>query len=189
MDALRWDYLDRTRVMARLGREGIRGRLQEPFGFTPRTAYFRGRDVEDGGHTHMFEWRPDTSPFGAARHLTEAAAIDAGLEAHIRSVVTEYGRSRVTAFASRYLTTASIPLQALPYFDVAEVRADWEAPHEPDSLFAHLSAAGIRPVVHAWPDTNGRSDRSVVAAAINDIDASRRFAFVHLSGLDAAGHA
>ena len=188
IDAMRWDYLARTTFLRACASEGVSGRLEEPFGFTPRAAYFRGLDVEPGGFTHMFEWNPSDSPFGAAVHLADLAARRPDLEPTLRAHVDAAARQRVPAFAAHYVSSAAIPFTALPYFSVAEREAPW-SPHAPaDSLFAQLAGASRSAGVYAWPETNGLSDRAIVARALAGIDASQRFAFVHLSALDAAGH-
>jgi hypothetical protein len=51
-----------------------------------------------------------------------------------------------------------------------------------------LSGHGLPTYVRAWPDTNGLSDAAIVAAALRDLRPDHRFAFLHLSVLDGAGH-
>ena len=98
IDAMRWHYLARTTFLRACASEGVSGRLEEPFGFTPRAAYFKGLDVEPSGFTHMFEWNPSDSPFGAAAHLADLAATRPDLEPTLRARVDAAARQRVPAF-------------------------------------------------------------------------------------------
>lgn len=188
IDAMRWDYVSRTRFLRSCAAEGISGRIEEPFGFTPRAAYFRGVDIEADGFTHMFEWDPAGSPFSVAAHLAELARQRPECEPTLRAQVVATARDRLSAFAGAYVSTGAIPFAALPFFGVAEREAPWSSQAPADSLFSKLRDANRSFGAYAWPDTNGQSDRATVAQALAGINPATRFAFVHLSALDATGH-
>jgi hypothetical protein len=96
VDALRWDYPERMQYLTSLSDHSTTGRLVEPFGFTPRSAYFEGVDVLPGGFTHMFEWNPESSPFGASRFLPEPQ--DSKNSASLREALRHRARSKTSGF-------------------------------------------------------------------------------------------
>lgn len=186
VDALRWDYPERMRYLKSLSERSTTGRLVEPFGFTPRSAYFEGVDVPPGGFTHMFEWNPQRSPFGASRFLPELR--DSQSSVAFRDAIRQQARSKTAGFVADYLDPVQIPLEYLRYFDVAERTCPWGTEAEEASLFALLRSRGQRSYVCAWPETNGLTDAAIVARTLHQLDRDVAFAFVHLSGLDGAGH-
>src|SRR5581483_10465220 len=99
VDAMRWDYVERTTFLRRLARRSAVGRFQEPFGFTPRAAYFRGMDTEPDGFTFMFEWNPSKSPFGAARFTDRACAAAPRRDPRVREGLAARARDLSSPFA------------------------------------------------------------------------------------------
>lgn len=189
VDAMRWDYVERTTFLRRLARRSAVGRFQEPFGFTPRAAYFRGMDTEPDGFTFMFEWNPSKSPFGAARFTDGACAAAPRREPRVREGLAARARDLSSPFARAYISPLAIPLNMLSRFNATETQSPWAEDAPRDNLFRQLTAAGLPWHTSAWPDTNGLADAAIVERAVNAIGPEHRFAFVHLSALDGAGHA
>ena len=191
VDALRFDYVERTRYLRELSKGALTGRLREPFGFVPRAAYFGGLRPDEYGFTNMYRFDPDRSPFGIASSLprprTEAAERLSG----VREKVEAHARERVAPFARQYLSTLRVPLELAPLFDAVETRAPWEAAAGYRSLFHLLDERGLRWYECSWPGTNlleDGSDRGIVERTLADIAPDHRFTYVHLQELDGVGH-
>ena len=189
LDAFRPDYLQHAPFLRDLA-AGAPARLREPFGFLPRAAYFGGLTPEQYGFANMYVRDPARSPFGTARGIDAAlGAYDRALG--IRAFIDEAARSRVSAFAQSYVSSACIPLHLLPEFDLAEQTAPWAPQPGYRSLFCELAAVGQSWFECSWPGTNrlaDPSDRGIVAAALDRATGRERFGYVHLQALDGCGH-
>lgn len=191
LDAFRPDYLRHAPYLRGLG--GGRAELREPFGFLPRAAYFGGLTPAEAGFTNMYAYDPSRSPFGLARAFSASTAGAPALERlGVRDVIDQSARNRVAPFARTYASSASIPLQLLPSFDIVEQHAPWDRNVGYRSIFHELDERGLSWFECSWPGTNAladRSDRGIVRAAIERATPGMRFGFVHLQELDACGHA
>lgn len=192
VDALRPDYVERTRYLRQLAAGGATGLLREGFGFVPRAAYFGGLDAERYGFTNMYCHDPTASPFSLARALSGVSAgarIERALG--LRQLIESAARERLPAFARAYASSIDIPLRFLGAFDVVEKYAPWDRSISYRSLFHLLEDHGHPWYECAWPRTTGfpdPSDDGIVRQALSDLHPEHRFAFVHLQELDAVGH-
>ena len=193
VDALRPDYVSRTRFLKRLAASSATGVLRECFGFVPRAAYFGGLSAGRFGFTNMFCFDPAESPFTMARALPACpagAAIEA--QAGIRQVLEQSARERLGPFAKAYASSAEIPLRYLPFFDLVEKRAPWDKQVGYRSLFAILDEKRIPWYQCSWPESNklpDHTDEGIVRQTLKDLEPNHRFAYVHMQELDGIGHA
>ena len=192
IDACRRDYLDRTSFLRRLAEDSRYGALREDFGFVPRAAYFGGLTPGQFGFTNMFCFDPAASPFGVARGLPSSRLGRVAEEVlKLRSWLEDQARRRTTPYAASYLTSAEIPIELLPAFDLVEKHAPWDRTVGYRSVFHELEDRGVPFFAHAWPGTNAHADHSdagIVAQTLASVQPPCRFAFVHLQELDGIGH-
>lgn len=192
VDALRHDYVGRTRFLRRIAAESVTGQIEEPFGFCPRGAWFGGLTMAAQGYTNLFRHDPVSSPFAFVRELAAGDADDAALGPALRAEIVQRARGRVPAFAAAYLDPLEIPLPWLASFDVSER----ESPASPRagyrSLFHHLDETRQPWLDVSWPYpgwVGGLSSGRVAGQALDRLESRHRFAFVHLPDLDMVGHA
>lgn len=163
--------------------------MEEPFGFLPRAAYFGGCTPNQVGHSNMFVRAPWRSPFPPVPGRARLLAATQGQA--LRARVLAEAAARVPDFAARYVDGFAIPDDALASYALAEVQPPWGPCCGYRSLFHILDDAGLRWVQCAWPYTRAVSggDNSILATCLDQLTDETRFAFVHLSDLDAVGHA
>ena len=192
VDALRHDYVSRTRFLARVAGEAVTGQIEEPFGFCPRGAYFGGLTMAAQGYTNLFRYDPEASPFGWTRELATGGPADGPLAAALRGDIVARAKGRVPPFAAAYLDPLQIPLAWLGYFDVCEQLGPASHAVGYRSLFHDLEASGQRWLDVSWPYpgwSGGLSSGRVAGQVLDRLTAEHRFAFVHLPDLDMVGHA
>lgn len=192
LDAFRPDYLQHTPFIRSLAQESATGFMRECFGFLPRAAYFGGLDAGQSGFTNMYCFDPENSVFSSTRALS-AHYWDATPErqSELRQFVDQRARERLPAFAKHYVSSAQIPLGFLPFFDLVEKRAPWDARVGYKSLFALLDKKNIAWHQCAWPETNylaEHTDQAIVRHTLAELQPEHRFAYVHLQELDGTGH-
>mgnify|MGYP005842214273 CR=1 FL=1 len=188
LDAFRPDYLDRSRFLKKLSRRTALGELEEPFGFIPRPAYFGGLTPSQYGATNMFLRDPESSPFAMAKFLPEKEIIN---EKEARIAILKQAKRYFTDFEAAYASTLDIPLEKLAEFSLAEKAPPWSEAAGYRSLFHILDEAKTPWYQCSWPYTQlmaNHSDGSIMGKALEALDGSHGFAFVHLSGLDTTGH-
>lgn len=192
VDALRCDYVARTRYLRHLASRSATGALREAFGFVPRAAYFGGLNAAQFGFTNMYCFDPERSPFQVARALPShraGASVERALG--LRPFIEQVARERLPAFAKQYVSTLEMPLEFLPCFDPVEKRAPWDPQVGYRSLFAQLNTAGTPWFQCSWPDTTrlpDPSDAGIVRETLSQLRPDHRFAYVHLQELDGIGH-
>ncbi len=180
VDALNPVYLVHMPSLAKLAREGTSGRMREPLGFTPREAYFGGLSPNEVGYTHMF--RPHASgafnPFSLAK----------GIPQHMRPKLDAIQCHVQPSFGSHYSSSLKIPWELLPYFEISERYSPWDPRKGYRSIFDELAEQSRSWSYIGWPyhrEPDESLCRRAKSALCNDTD----FVFLHLSELDAAGHA
>jgi hypothetical protein len=175
-----------------LAQQSATGCLRECFGFLPRAAYFGGLDAEGFGFTNMYCFDPENSIFSAARAVAGPSPMPGSeIQNQLRLFVEGKARNRVPAFAKSYASSAQIPLAYLPYFDLVEKRAPWDARVGYESLFAMLDRQGLAWRQCAWPETNrlaDHTDEGIVRHVLQALRPEQRFLYVHLQELDGVGH-
>ncbi|HUU35530.1 MAG TPA: alkaline phosphatase family protein, partial [Vicinamibacterales bacterium] len=193
VDALRHDYVGRTRFLADVAARSVTGQLEEPFGFCPRGAYFGGLTMAEQGYTNLFRFDPARSPFGWTRELAgSAGAGDASLRAALRPGIVARAKAVVPPFAAMYLDPLDIPLPWLSYFDVCERVGPASASVGYRSLFHDLDGRGDPWLDVSWPYlgwTGPLTSGRVAGMALEALRPAHRFAFIHLPELDMIGHA
>lgn len=192
VDALRHDYVGRTRFLRRIAAESVTGQIEEPFGFCPRGAWFGGLTMAAQGYTNLFRYDPANSPFAFTRELASGEADDAALGSALRAGIVQRAKGRVPAFAAAYLDPLEIPLSWLGAFDVCERESPSSARAGYRSLFHELDESGHDWLDVSWPYpgwVGGLSSGRVAGQALDQLEARHRFAFVHLPDLDMIGHA
>lgn len=188
LDAFRPDYLWRTDFLRRLARRAAVGEMEEPFGFVPRAAYFGGLTPNDTGVSNLFVRAPWRSPFPALPGLARLQrAVDPET---LRARTVAVAASRLPDFAARYVEGFAVPHAELATLALAETEPPWGPRCGYRSLFHVLDDAGRRWIQVSWPYTRGiaAADAGIVGACLDQLTAETRFAFVHLSALDAVGH-
>ncbi len=192
LDAFRPDYVRHTPYLRQLSRHSATGFVRECFGFLPRAAYFGGLDAARFGFTNMYCFDPENSVFSAARALAgHHPGTSPEFQAELRQFADQKAKERLPSFAKSYASSVQIPLAYLPFFDLVEKRAPWDARVGYPSLFALLDQKGIPWYQCAWPETNRlaqHGDAAIVRQVLKDLRAEHRFAFVHLQELDGTGH-
>lgn len=190
VDALRHDYVGRTRFLADLARRSLTGRLEEPFGFCPRGAYFGGLDVEEQGFSNLFHFDPENSVFRWTRQIA-GTGNDAWVRRTLHDEIVRRARRQLPEFSAAYVDPVRIPLEWLNFFDVSEREAPWSPRVGYRSLF-HILDQTKRPWMEvSWPfgGLDGVvNDHSVTKAALDRMNGEHAFVFLHLPDLDAAGH-
>ncbi len=192
VDALRHDYVGRTRFLAATAARSLTGQLEEPFGFCPRGAYFGGLTMAEQGYTNLFRFDPARSPFAWTRELAGGDDGDAALRAALRPGIVSRAKAVVPPFAAMYLDPLDIPLPWLGYFDVCEREGPASATVGYRSLFHQLDARGEPWLDLSWPYlgwTGPLTSGRVAGMALDTLRPAHRFAFVHLPELDMVGHA
>ena len=190
LDGFRHDYLERTRFLKRIARSGLTGRLEEPFGFCPRAAYFGGLSVSEQGFSNMFWLDPQNSAFRCAAYLARAGD-EEWLRSALRPEIVRRAQARLPAFSAHYADPLQIPLRWLGLFDLAEKEAPWSPQAGYRSLFHVLDAEQAPWLEISWPFAGlppPADDRAVTAAALGRMSSEHAFTFIHLPDLDAAGH-
>ncbi|MBI2313363.1 MAG: alkaline phosphatase family protein [Betaproteobacteria bacterium] len=191
LDAFRPDYLAHTRFLRQLAASGAVGHLVETFGFCPRAAYFGGLSPKASGFTNMYWYDPDRSPFRPALFLSGRYP-DPVRERAMREEITRYARTRVPPYAAHYVNTASIPIERLRYFDVAEKHAPYAAAAGYESVFSLLDRKKMPWYALFWPLTNAlprADDEEILGTAMAALERGHRLAFIHFQALDGIGHA
>ena len=188
LDAFRPDYLWRTEFLRDLARRSAIGSMEEPFGFVPRAAYFGGLSPNQAGYANMFArdgWR---SPFPSIPALDRVARF--GDRHALRNRSLEDAAARVPDFAARYVDGFNLGLGVLPSLAFTETQPPWGPRCPYRSLFHILDDHGRRWIQCAWPYTRvvADADAGIVGACLDQLTEDTRFAFVHLSALDAVGH-
>jgi len=190
LDAFRHDYLERTRFLRGQVARSLVGRLEEPFGFCPRGAYFGGLTPAAQGFTNLMHFDPVRSVFRWTRELAGTGVDDLVRERALGEIVRR-AREQLPAFAAAYVDPLEIPLSWLPYFDVSERRAPWDPLVGHRTLF-HLLDEWKRPWLQvSWPfeGVSPRPDNASVAGeALRQLRPDHAFAYIHLPDLDALGH-
>ncbi len=201
VDALRWDYVSPvdTPFLQSLAESpnAFRGRTRETFGFQTRPAFFAGLYPETSQICTMFVHSPDTSPFRLLQYYPGQfiKMLPKGkerIESFVRRAIESRVRRRSQHSAVRYYaTSASIPLELLPAFDFGEQELPWIDDYEGAvSLFTVLKEHNFEWFYIGWPlITDCQSDGKMVQQCLHDVTAQHRFCYVHLSQLDALGHA
>lgn len=192
LDAFRPDYVRHTPFIRSLARQSATGFMRECFGFLPRAAYFGGLNADECGFTNMYCFDPENSVFSSTRALA-AHFPGSGSErsAELRRFVEERAKQRLPAFAKSYASSAQIPLEFLPFFDLVEKRAPWDRHVGYESLFSVLQKAGVAWHQCAWPETNrlaDHSDEAIVRHTLATLQPEHHFIFIHLQELDGIGH-
>ncbi|HQU08580.1 MAG TPA: alkaline phosphatase family protein [Opitutales bacterium] len=189
LDAFRPDYLSRTHFLKNLAQTSAAGRLQEPFGFVPRAAYFGGLTPAHSGQTHMFGYSPNGSPFAMASELNQPVLAAIGLEHEGAAKIAQSAKLQLPNFAQTYTSALEIPWKMLAHFAPTELHAPWDQAVGYQSLFHILDAAHKSWLWLGWPQTQAFSDSQVVERAIQSFEnAVPDFSFIHLSALDHLGH-
>ncbi len=190
LDAFRHDYLGRTRFLADLARRSLVGRLEEPFGFCPRAAYFGGLTPARQGFTNLMHYDPAGSVFRWTREIAGTGRDDV-LLGDLRAVIVEEARKRLPEFAAACVDPLAIPLDRLSCFDVSERHAPWDREVGYRSLF-HLLDDERRPWMEvSWPFRGlgpGADSATVAGEALRRMARGQDFAYLHLPSLDALGH-
>ncbi len=193
VDALRPDYLDHAPFLRGLAAQSATGVFREGFGFVPRQAYFGGLSTAEYGFTNMYCYDPAESPFSVAWAIGGNRAVGVKEEpAGARLFVERKAKEKMSPFTQTYFSSYQIPLAYLPYFDLVEKHAPWDAKVGYRSLFAILDENDIGWCQQMWPDTNklaDRTDAGIARAALAQIQPHHRLACVHLQELDGTGHA
>lgn len=190
LDGFRHDYLMRTRFLKRTAQSGLTGRLEEPFGFCPRAAYFGGLSVSKQGFSNMFWLDPQRSAFSCAAYLARAGD-EEWLRSALRPEIVRRAQARLPAFSAHYADPLQIPLRWLGLFDLAEKEAPWSPQAGYRSLFHVLDAKQTPWLEISWPFAGlpaPADDRAAIAAALGRMSSEHAFTFIHLPNLDAAGH-
>jgi hypothetical protein len=190
VDALRHDYVSRTRFLRELADRSLVGQLEEPFGFCPRGAYFGGRSMAGQGFTHLFHFDPDRSVFGWTRHLA-GTGHDVQVRDHLRDEIVSRARTALPPFGAAIVDPLDIPLAWLRYFQPSEVEPPWSAAVGYRSLFHLLDEAGRPWLECSWPWAGWRgplTSARVAGHAMRAMSSHQAFAYVHLPDLDAIGH-
>lgn len=187
VDALRHDYVERTRFLQRLAGRSLAGALEEPFGFMPRGAYFGGLTMAEQGFTHLFRCDPHASVFRLARVLSDG---DERLGDWYRDALVTQARAALPPFAAAYADPIEIPLSRLASFDIAEREAPWSPHAGYESLFHLLDAARVPWLEVSWPfdGISWPDSGKVTGVALGRWRPEHRFVFIHLPDLDAYGH-
>lgn len=190
LDGFRHDYLARTRFLRTLARTSAVGRLEEPFGFCPRAAYFGGLSIAEQGFSNMFWLDPQRSVFRWASHLSGTGDDDL-MRDLVRPQLLAQARRQLPAFSAAYVDPLDIPLAWLGLFDLAEREAPWSDKVGYRSLFHLLDEAKRGWLQVSWPfaDMSSRvDDRGVAETAVARMRHEHDFTFIHLPALDSAGH-
>lgn len=192
LDAFRPDYLQHTPFIRSLAQKSATGCMRECFGFLPRAAYFGGLDAGQSGFTNMYCFDPENSIFSSTRALAAHCGGKTPEEqAEFRQFVDLRAKERLPSFAKYYASSAQIPLEFLPFFDLVEKRAPWDRSVGYQSLFALLDKKNITWLQCSWPETNRlaeHSDQAIVCHTLKELRPEHRFAYVHLQELDGTGH-
>ena len=191
IDAFRLDYFERTDYIANLAKRSVTGALREPFGFLPRAAYFAGLTPEEFGFSNMYCYDPNNTPFGIARGIQVSNETHAEYNRQARKKIVEFSQQYTTSYGASYISTLDIPIPFLPYFDIAEKYAPWEAEKGYYSLFDILDEYNLPWFQCSWPLTKllpRKDDTAIVGEVVNSLEPEHRFAYVHLSELDRTGH-
>jgi hypothetical protein len=189
LDAFRHDYLGRTRFLKGIAAQSLVGRLEEPFGFCPRGAYFGGLTMAEQGYTHLFRYDPPRSIF---RWTRDAAGLENdAVGRRLLPEIVRRARTELPEFAAETINPWGIPLEWQNYFDFSEREAPWSPAVGYRSLFHQLDAAGAPWMQISWPYAGWRgplSSAHVTGEALARLGHQHRFAFIHLPDLDANGH-
>src|SRR5450759_3975695 len=131
---------------------------------------------------------PSSVPRERCRRITGATP---ERQSELRRFVDQRAMERLPACAKHYASSAQIPLEFLPFFDLVEKRAPWDARAGYASLFALLDKKNIAWHQCAWPETNRlaqHTDEAIVRHTLAELRPEHRFACVHLQELDGTGH-
>jgi hypothetical protein len=189
LDAFRHDYLGRTRFLKDIAPRSLAGRLEEPFGFCPRGAYFGGLTMAEQGYTHLFQYDPARSVF---RWTRDAAGGDSeGTGRRLLPEIIRRAQAELPDYSAAAINPWGIPLEWQSYFDFTEREAPWSPRAGYRSLFHQLDAAGAPWMQISWPYAGWRgplTSAHVTGEALARLGREHRFAFIHLPDLDANGH-
>lgn len=190
LDAFRHDYLGRTRFLADVSRRSLTGRLEEPFGFCPRAAYFGGLTPAQQGFTNLMHFDPVNSVFRWTREIAGTAYDGVVLDDVRRAIVAE-ARRQLPPFSAASVDPLAIPLPYLSCFDVSERLAPWDRGVGYRSLFHVLDERGRAWMEVSWPFAGVRpvaDNASVTGEALRRMRADQAFSYIHLPSLDTLGH-
>ena len=189
LDAIRHDYINlyKPPFLSQLFNKSLSGKLKPTFGFEPDFAFLAGLYPDEANGGAQFIKAIKQSPFESARFIPK---ICNNLPHTPKKVIRKILKTLLNfKMPSPFVTTASIPFQLLPFFDLAVNRAlDWPNLWPEPSVFDYLRDNNKSWLLHSAPNYKVEI-QSAVTRAQQEIKPPISFAYFHIGNLDQIGHA